>query len=280
MRHIRERLTYGNVVATLALFIALGGTSYALSELPRNSVGTAQIRPGAVSKSDLRRAAVVSRSIRNGSIAVRDLSDAAQGALAGPKGERGPAGVAHFSVLNSDGGQVRGNATNVDHQDGSGLYFVSFARNLGECAATATLSDAENGPATETPPPGRVTLGTQGARVLVRTFGMTGALQDLPFSVLVACPTPDSVARWPVGKDGWTVVLAAKRSKSAARDLAQRFVAAGIPDVGILDSDDFDSLRGGFWVVYCGEFDTRAQATQALDAIDLPDAYIRRIATD
>ena len=43
MRRLRDRLTYANVISSLALFIALGGTSYALT-LPRNSVGSAQIR--------------------------------------------------------------------------------------------------------------------------------------------------------------------------------------------------------------------------------------------
>jgi hypothetical protein len=187
MRHIRERLTYGNVVGTLALFIALGGTSYALAELPRNSVGSAQIRPGAVAKSDLRKGAVVSRSIRNGAVAVRDLSDSARGALAGPKGDPGPAGVAYRSLVNSGGGQVGGNSTGVGHQGGSGRYSVGFDRDVSGCVATATLADAQNGPALETPPPGRITLGTEGTRILVRTFGTTGAVQDLPFSLLVAC---------------------------------------------------------------------------------------------
>jgi hypothetical protein len=40
-------------VALLALFLALGGTSYAAATLPANSVGTAQIKDGQVQKSDL-----------------------------------------------------------------------------------------------------------------------------------------------------------------------------------------------------------------------------------
>ena len=43
-----SRLSYANVVATLALFVALGGSSYAALKLPRNSVGAKQIRSGAV----------------------------------------------------------------------------------------------------------------------------------------------------------------------------------------------------------------------------------------
>jgi hypothetical protein len=92
--------------------------------------------------------------------------------------------------------------------------------------------------------------------------------------------TPGSIAEWPAGTDGWTVVLASKSSEDAARDSAESFSAEGIPDVGVLDSNDFSSLKGGFWVVYSGEYDTQAEATDALDGIDAPDAYIRRIAND
>jgi hypothetical protein len=48
LRRILDRLTYANVVATLALFIALGGASYAAIELPAHSVGANQLREGAV----------------------------------------------------------------------------------------------------------------------------------------------------------------------------------------------------------------------------------------
>ena len=41
----RRQLTYGNVIATIALFVAVGGTSYAAVTLPRNSVGHRQLKP-------------------------------------------------------------------------------------------------------------------------------------------------------------------------------------------------------------------------------------------
>jgi hypothetical protein len=43
-----SRLSYANVVSTLALFLALGGVSYAAVRLPANSVGTRQLKRGAV----------------------------------------------------------------------------------------------------------------------------------------------------------------------------------------------------------------------------------------
>lgn len=45
---MRQRLSYANVVATLALFVSLGGASYAALAPPRDSVGPAQLRAGAV----------------------------------------------------------------------------------------------------------------------------------------------------------------------------------------------------------------------------------------
>lgn len=79
----RPKLTYANVVASLALFVALGGTSYAVSKLPRNSVGTTQ----------LRRDAVTSDKIRDGGVTRADLAgDAVTAGPRGPRGAEGPAG--------------------------------------------------------------------------------------------------------------------------------------------------------------------------------------------
>jgi hypothetical protein len=43
-----KRLTYANVTATLALFVALSGGAYAAAKIPPNSVGTAQLKDNAV----------------------------------------------------------------------------------------------------------------------------------------------------------------------------------------------------------------------------------------
>ena len=61
-------------VATLALFVSLGGTGYAVAKLPKNSVGTDQLRAGAVTKAKLARDVVT------------------QGP-AGPRGPRGAQGI-------------------------------------------------------------------------------------------------------------------------------------------------------------------------------------------
>jgi hypothetical protein len=55
---LRGWVTYANVVATLALFIALGGTSVAAIQLGRNSVKAKQIAPGAVGTSEVKNRAL------------------------------------------------------------------------------------------------------------------------------------------------------------------------------------------------------------------------------
>ncbi|MBJ7471049.1 MAG: hypothetical protein JHD16_07080 [Solirubrobacteraceae bacterium] len=61
MRHrLLPRPTYANVMATAAMFVALGGTSYAVTKLPKDSVGSAQLRKGSVTASKLAKGVAVS----------------------------------------------------------------------------------------------------------------------------------------------------------------------------------------------------------------------------
>ena len=68
-------------------------------------------------------------------------------------------------------------------------------------------------------------------------------------------------------------MLASTTSRSEAEKKAR---AAGGGEVGVLDSDDFRSLRKGYWVVFSGQYDSRSAAeTAAEDAGS--GAYARRI---
>jgi hypothetical protein len=59
MKSRLPQLSYSNVIATIALFIALGGAAVAAG-LPRNSVGSNQLKRGAVTAAKLKKAAVTS----------------------------------------------------------------------------------------------------------------------------------------------------------------------------------------------------------------------------
>jgi len=83
------------IVSIIALVVALAGTGYAASSLPRNSVGPGQIERGAVHNSDLASRAVTSSKVRDGSLLVKDFK---AGQLpAGPPGPQGPTGTVDTS---------------------------------------------------------------------------------------------------------------------------------------------------------------------------------------
>src|SRR3954447_5422307 len=181
LHHARQRVSYANVTATLALFIALGGTSYAALTLPKNSVGSKQIRKRAVGSSELRTNAVTSRSVRNRTLRTSDLSLSARSSLRGaqgPPGQAGPAGpsgTALRAIVNSAGERVAGNADRVNHIGGSNEYRVDFARDLSGCVFSATLAAVQLGTAVQQPPAGRITLGVTGPEVTIKTYDTAGA---------------------------------------------------------------------------------------------------------
>jgi hypothetical protein len=68
MLRLRERLTYANLVATLALFVALGGTSYAVLH-----VGSADVVDNSLRSRDIRNDTVRSRDLRDRTLRARDV---------------------------------------------------------------------------------------------------------------------------------------------------------------------------------------------------------------
>lgn len=68
---MRPKLNYANVMATIAVFIALGGASYAALKLPKNSVGTKQIKKNAVT----------GQKVKDGSLTGKDVDLASLGSV-------------------------------------------------------------------------------------------------------------------------------------------------------------------------------------------------------
>jgi hypothetical protein len=98
-----RRFTVQHCVGLLALFIALGGTSFAATRPPANSVGnkqlkrnavtSAKIRNGQVKGPDIRREAVGTEAVADGSLLLEDFSAGALPALRGPAGAKGEIGA-------------------------------------------------------------------------------------------------------------------------------------------------------------------------------------------
>jgi hypothetical protein len=74
---VRRRLTYSNVLATLALFIALGGAAVAATALPRNSVGTRQLKRGAVTSAKLAKKSVINGKLGPNSVGPGNIGNGA-----------------------------------------------------------------------------------------------------------------------------------------------------------------------------------------------------------
>jgi hypothetical protein len=79
---LRPKLSYSNVIATIALFVALGGAAIAAG-IPRHSIGPRQLKRGAVTTAALRRAAVTSAKLAKGSVIADKLgpSSVARGSI-------------------------------------------------------------------------------------------------------------------------------------------------------------------------------------------------------
>lgn len=115
MSRIRCSITYANVVATLALFIALGGTSYAAIV-----VSGANVRNGSLTGLD----------VKNGSLGIREFAAQARAALRGPAGANGAAG--EQGAPGSTGPQ---GAPGADGRDGSPDAPTQVLGKLGEATS-------------------------------------------------------------------------------------------------------------------------------------------------
>jgi hypothetical protein len=74
---IRKRLTYANVMSSIAIFLVLGGAAFAATKLPKNSVGTKQIKKNAVTTAKIKKNAVTAAKIKAGAVSTAQLGNGA-----------------------------------------------------------------------------------------------------------------------------------------------------------------------------------------------------------
>jgi hypothetical protein len=86
------RLSYANVMATAAVFIALGGGAYAISKVPKNSVGPKQVKDDSLTGQDVRDDSLTGSDIAESSLALPVGPTGPQGSI-GPRGATGQRGV-------------------------------------------------------------------------------------------------------------------------------------------------------------------------------------------
>ena len=98
-------------------------------------------------------------------------------------------------------------------------------------------------------------------------------------------PAKPGMIAWP-GRAGYTVVLeslpSAGTGSAQALAKARQALAAGLPQVGVLDSGKYSSLHPGYSVVFSGVYPSLAQAQAAASAAQAKgfhSAYARQITT-
>jgi hypothetical protein len=133
----RLRPSPSMLVAFAALMVALGGTSYAIAQLPANSVGTKQLKRNAVTSPKVKDRSLLAKDFKAGQLPAGRRG--AQGPVgpagpAGAAGARGPAGATNvtvragttqsgFSIASCTGAErAVGGGGFTDPVDGGSLY--------------------------------------------------------------------------------------------------------------------------------------------------------------
>jgi hypothetical protein len=185
MSRIRPRLpSPATVIALVALFISLGGASYAVTQ-----IGTNQIKNGAVTSKKIRNFTISSRDVRANSLGPHAIAESklhvgsAGSAISAAMAD----GFSHFAVVGANGVLARGRGVSSSVRTGAGRYQVIFNRDVRGCALVATggvIGATTPGPA----PLSTALLASNVNGVVVRTFNNNGtAGEDHSFHLLVAC---------------------------------------------------------------------------------------------
>ena len=100
-----------------------------------------------------------------------------------------------------------------------------------------------------------------------------------PSPTETATADPNSTFGGWTGSDGdYTIIIESADSLADAEKVAQQAQDAGLT-VGILNSDDYSSLNGGYQVVFSGTYASKSDAEADLDSVqdEFSDAYVRQI---
>jgi len=119
VKQITKRLTYANVMSSIAVFLVLGGAAVAAG-LAKNSVGSKQLKKNAVTTAKIKANAVTTAKIKNG-------------AITGAKVNAGSLGTVP-NATHADSANSAGNANTV-----AGFTIRKFFYASGETAGRTTL---------------------------------------------------------------------------------------------------------------------------------------------
>jgi hypothetical protein len=135
MRFIRSKLTFANVVALLALFLALGGSAYAI-HLGKNAVKTKNIKDGAVTEAKIANAAITASKLAAGAVKTPSVVVRVASKPLNDGTNATPTAVCHPGEVAVGGGALTSNDGN-----GSGDIVLTALRPLQASQANAGDGD-------------------------------------------------------------------------------------------------------------------------------------------
>ena len=182
-RLARRRPSPALVISCIALFVALGGVSYAVTQ-----IGTNQIKNGAVTSRKIRNSTIRSRDVRKNALGPHAIAEGKLrvGSAVNAGSAVAASGLTDYAVVGANGVATRGHNISSASRTGAGRYQVIFNRNVRNCAYVGSL-----GVVGATPPgSGEIStaqLPSNVNGVFVRTFNSNGNPGDHSFHLLVSC---------------------------------------------------------------------------------------------
>jgi hypothetical protein len=196
-RLLRHRPSPAIVVACVALLLALGGVSWAATALPRNSVGTAQLKNNAVTSKKVRNHSLLRVDFKNGQVPRGPAGPKGATGARGPTGPAGSAGAANikWALVRADATIVAqsGGITLTSHSTGNYILDFGSAINTKLILASAGHAGGDTGargpvsagPCGGTPEGSVCGAGNDTSHVRVQTFNAGDVAGDRAFYVAV-----------------------------------------------------------------------------------------------
>jgi hypothetical protein len=171
------------VVACVALFVSLGGVSYAVATIGSNDIINGSIRnrdfkDGTLRGQEAKPDGFGPNAIKEQVLDASKLKQVPSAAAAD--------GVTRHAVVSNVGALVRGRGVSSSAQTGAGQYQVIFDRDVRQCTYFATLGDeSAAGPGSGQIAVTSAASNVNGVRVVTRDSA--GAVANRSFHLLVSC---------------------------------------------------------------------------------------------
>jgi hypothetical protein len=155
---MKVKLSYANVMATIAVFIALGGSAYAAGQIAKNSVGTRQLKKNSVTGA----------KVKNGSLTGADINASTLGQV--------PSAQNASSAVNADNSvTARTAATAANANTLGGIPSSGFAPSSRFIFGTASTGVAVKEPILTVPGDFRILTAGTGADELFPEYEVLSA---------------------------------------------------------------------------------------------------------